>query len=231
MHAQQAGDVVDVVVELGDEQQRLAVQLGSQAGDVAGVARGRAGGSRGSSRPPGRPARGRAPLRAPRRCRALSASASMSWWTRLTTTPANGSPESARERRNQIASSVGAVCAEATSTNAVVSARSIASTCRARTLKSSVIPPSSWKNVLRSAIRSIPVIRRSATSSGAAPRPSTRIPRPVGRMNALSALPSRNDVSRAGASRKSIALRDGGVSSTSRSKFPSARARTAWRSR
>ena len=77
--------------------------------------------------------------------------------------------------------------------------------------------PRSWKNVARSVTRSTPVTRRSAPSSGVAPRPSTRIPMPVGRISALSARPSRNELSRCGASRKSSALRDGGVSSTSRS--------------
>ena len=77
--------------------------------------------------------------------------------------------------------------------------------------------PSRPKNTVRSVIRSMPVIRRRPPSSGSAPRPSARIPNPVGRRNALSALPSRNELSRPGASRKSSALRDGGVSSTSRS--------------
>ncbi len=40
MDAQQALDVVDVVVEVGDEQQRLVAELGAQPGDVALVAPG-----------------------------------------------------------------------------------------------------------------------------------------------------------------------------------------------
>ena len=132
--------------------------------------------------------------------------------------PQNGSPLSASVRRNQIASSIASGWAEVTSMNAVVSARSICSTWAARRLKSLVMSPSRPKNVERSLSRSMPVTRRRAPSSGVAPRPSTRIPSPVGRLNVFSVRPSRNDVSRPGASRKSIALREGGVSRTSRSK-------------
>jgi len=44
------------------------------------------------------------------------------------------------------------------------------------------------------------------------------MPKPVGRTKLFSMRPSRNDVNRPGASKKSSALREGGVSSTSRSK-------------
>jgi hypothetical protein len=61
------------------------------------------------------------------------------------------------------------------------------------------------------------VIRRRIPNIIEVPRPKSFIPRPVGIMNTCSALPSMNWVSRLGASRKSSALRLGGVSSTSRS--------------
>ena len=48
-----------------------------------------------------------------------------------------------------------------------------------------------------------------------------RPPKPAGRRKTLTARPWKKPVSRSGASRKSSALRDGGVSSTSRSKSPS----------
>ncbi len=61
------------------------------------------------------------------------------------------------------------------------------------------------------------MIRRRTENIIEAPRPKTRIPNPVGFMNICSARPSMNCSSRFGASRKSSALRDGGVSRTSRS--------------
>ena len=74
------------------------------------------------------------------------------------------------------------------------------------------------KNSERSAIRSPPVIRRSTEETTAKPRPAIRAPKPVGLMNSRIARPSMNCVTRRGASRKSSALREGGVSRTSRSK-------------
>ena len=66
------------------------------------------------------------------------------------------------------------------------------------------------------------MIRRRTENIIDAPRPKNFIPSPVGRMNTWSARPSMNCSSRLGASRKSSALRDGGVSRTSRSKRSSA---------
>jgi hypothetical protein len=77
------------------------------------------------------------------------------------------------------------------------------------------------KNSERSASRSKPTIRFSTESATAAPRPATRAAIPVGFMNTRSERPSMNWVRRRGASRKSRALRVGGVSRTSRSKRPS----------
>ena len=77
------------------------------------------------------------------------------------------------------------------------------STRSARALNSSVIPPSSVKNAVRSAIRSTPVTSLQRAEQGAAPIPSRRMPMPVGRRNTCSAPPPRNDVSRPGAFRNS----------------------------
>ena len=55
----------------------------------------------------------------------------------------------------------------------------------------------------------------AASNSGTTP--NSFAPNPAGRRKILSARPSRKPVSRSGASRKSRALREGGVSSTSRS--------------
>ena len=83
------------------------------------------------------------------------------------------------------------------------------------------MPLNALKNSARSAIRSKPTIRLKTLSMTEALRPATRAARPVGRMKTRSERPSMNWVRRRGASRKSSALRVGGVSSTSRSKCPS----------
>ena len=74
-----------------------------------------------------------------------------------------------------------------------------------------------WKNSEMSSSKLRPVIRRRTENITEVPTPKSFIPRPVGFMNSCSERPSMNWVSRFGASRKSRASRDGGVSSTSRS--------------
>ena len=64
-------------------------------------------------------------------------------------------------------------------------------------------------------------MRLKTESATEAPRPATLAASPVGFMKTRSERPSMNWVSRFGASRKSSALRLGGVSRTSRSKRPS----------
>ena len=83
------------------------------------------------------------------------------------------------------------------------------------------MPLNALKNSARSAIRSKPTIRFRTESAAEAPRPATRAASPEGRMKTRSERPSMNWVSRRGASRKSSALRVGGVSRTRRSKRPS----------
>ena len=119
---QQPGDVVDVLIEMGDEQQRRTAEFVLQPGGVARVTAGQpviVGEVLGH---PSGKIGGAALCRdsATRSCG--SASPRMSWWTRLTITPANGRPLSVSVRRNQIASSIADRWAEVTSTKAVVSA-------------------------------------------------------------------------------------------------------------
>ncbi len=83
------------------------------------------------------------------------------------------------------------------------------------------MPLKALKNSARSASRSKPTIRLKTLSATETPRPVTLAASPVGFMKTRSDLPSMNWVSRFGASRKSSALRVGGVSSTSRSNLPS----------
>ena len=71
-------------------------------------------------------------------------------------------------------------------------------------------PASSRKNVVRSSSSPTPVMRRTAASTIPAAR--THLSRR--RQEDASKRPSRNPVRRSGACKKSIALRDGGVSST-----------------
>ena len=65
---------------------------------------------------------------------------------------------------------------------------------------------------------STPVTRAKIENTIAVPRPNSRAVNPPGARNTCSARPSRKPSSRVGASRKSSALRDGGVSSTITSK-------------
>ena len=64
---------------------------------------------------------------------------------------------------------------------------------------------------------SMPVARFMTEKTTPVPRPSSFSPTPAGAAKSWSAFESTNSVSRRGASRKSSALRVGGVSSTSRS--------------
>ena len=63
----------------------------------------------------------------------------------------------------------------------------------------------------------MPVTRLRTEKTTPVPRPKSFIPRPVGRRKTCRARPSKKLVRRSGASRKSSALREGGVSRTSRS--------------
>ncbi len=83
------------------------------------------------------------------------------------------------------------------------------------------MPLKAVKNSCRSASRSKPTRRLRIENIIEAPRPAIFIVIPVGFMKTFIERPSMNWVSRRGASRKSSALRVGGVSSTKRSKRPS----------
>ena len=104
----------------------------------------------------------------------------------------------------------------------VASSASSALTPAARSLKPSTRPPSARKKTLRSSSRSTPVRRLRTEKTTLVPRPTTRAARPVGARKTRSARPSRKPVRRSGASRKSSALRDGGVSRTSDVEAPRA---------
>ena len=106
--------------------------------------------------------------------------------------------------------------------NVVASSASSALTPAARSLKPSTRPPSARKKTLRSSSRSTPVRRLRTEKTTLVPRPTTFAASPVGARKTRSARPSRKPVSRSGASRKSSALRDGGVSRTSDVEAPGA---------
>ena len=77
--------------------------------------------------------------------------------------------------------------------------------------------PKERKNSPRSWSRSIPVARFITENATLVPRPSTFSPNSPGAISSCSERESMNSDSLRGASRKSSALRVGGVSSTSRS--------------
>ena len=135
--------------------------------------------------------------------------------------PPNGIPASSSLRWKKIASSTGSCCGEVTIRNVVAGSSSSAPTRSARSVKPSISPPSERKNTDRSSSRSTPVTRLSTENTTPVPRPMILPPMPAGRRKRRIARPWKKCVSRPGASRKSSALRDGGVSSTSRSKSPS----------
>ena len=81
------------------------------------------------------------------------------------------------------------------------------------------MPPSAPKKPDSSPIRSTPVKRENIDSTSPLPRPTRRAARLPGARNILTERPSRKRVMRIGASRKSSALREGGVSSTIVSKL------------
>ena len=137
--------------------------------------------------------------------------------TRFATTPANGSPASSRRWWNQPASSTASARGDVTSTNALRLSASSAFTRSARSRKPSAMSPKLEKNADRSSSRSMPVARFSTDSATPEPRPSTFSPSTPGAVNSWSVRESMNAASFLGASRKSSALRVGGVSSTSRS--------------
>ena len=214
-------DVVNVVVELRDQQERLVgVELVLEPGDVgrrpARPARGSRRGWRGPGRR-GRRAEGRGQLTLEVRRRPPTA-------RRVVMKAVD---DDARERqapfpqgvrRNQIASvdrfSLGRGDEHERRLPRVQQLLHVLGT----SVKFSVISPSSAKKPVTSAIASKPVTRRSADGAAAPCRRSAPASRsPVGRSTSFSIRPSRNAVSRRGASRKSSALREGGVSRTTRS--------------
>ncbi len=112
---------------------------------------------------------------------------------------------------------MGSPCGPQTTTNVVAGSASSSETRLARSRNPSTIPLNAWKNSLRSVSRSRPVTRFSTLIAIELPRPTTLVARPVGFMNICMPRPSMNCVRRFGASRKSRALRDGGVSRTRKS--------------
>ncbi len=105
--------------------------------------------------------------------------------------------------------------------NVVAGSASSALTQAARSLKPSIRPLSARKKTAMSSMRSTPVKRLRIEKTTLVPRLMIRAAMPVGTSRTFSARPSKKSVRRSGASRKSSALRDGGVSSTSTSKPPS----------
>ena len=131
--------------------------------------------------------------------------------------PPNGIPASRSLRWKKIASSTGSCWGEVTIRNVVAGSSSSAPTRSARSVKPSISPPSERKKTDRSSSRSTPVTRLSTENTMPVPRPMILPPSPAGRRKIRIARPWKKPVRRPGASRKSSALRDGGVSSTSRS--------------
>ena len=161
----------------------------------------------------------RARPRAPRRPRRPSAPSSAC--TRLTTRPPNGIPARRACRGRRSPPRPARARASVTMRNVVAGSPSSAST-PSRALLEAVDQPAERAEEHATGRRA--GRRRSAAAARrtrrSCPRPTTFAASPVGARNTLSARPSKKPVSRSGASRKSSALRDGGVSSTSTSKRP-----------
>ena len=121
-----------------------------------------------------------------------------------------------------MASSTGAGSGEVMIKKVVPGSANSWSTARARSANPSTTLLRTRKNALRSASRSTPVTCRRAEKTRPLPRAAILAAAPVGAVRTFSARPSRNRVSRWGASRKSSALREGGVSRTIVSNRPEA---------
>ena len=199
----------------------VVADRGAQA-STAAASRSPARGTRRASRGPCAPAR--PPSRGRRSSRRVDRAGRVggSGCTRLTTSPPNGIPASRSLSRKKIASATGSRSGEVTIRNVVAGSASSALTPAARSRKPSNTAASAAKKTFRSFSRSTPVRRPRTLKTTDVPRPTTRAASPVGASRTRSARPSRKPVSRSGASRKSSALRDGGVSSTITSKRPRA---------
>ncbi len=150
-----------------------------------------------------------------------TSSASSLYRTLLTTAPPKPIPLSTSLSWKKTASSIGSACGPQTITKVVSGFLNRVLTRRARSWKPSIIPLKAVKNSDRSVSRSKPTIRLRIERTTPAPRPATLAASPVGFRKSCRERPSMNWVSRSGASRKSRALRLGGVSRTSRSNRPS----------
>ena len=136
---------------------------------------------------------------------------------RFTTTPPNGRRRSRRRRWKKMASSIASRRGDVTRRKVVRRSASSSLVRAARSRKPSAMSPKLAKNSDRSWSRSTPVTFCNAEKSIPVPRPNTFRPSLPGRRNSCSDRESTKRERRSGASRKSSALRDGGVSSTSRS--------------
>ena len=165
-HADETVEVVDVVLELGDDERRRVAERGAQPLDVRGVAGGQ-------SRQLPVAASTRSVSVGPSDSATSSGSSSDGdWWTRLTTSPPNGIPASRSLRWKKIASSTGSWRGAVTIRNVVAGSSSSAPTRRARSVKPSIIPLSARKNADRSRSRSTPVIRCMTPKTTPVPRPN-----------------------------------------------------------
>ena len=127
-------------------------------------------------------------------------------------------PRASSVRARKAASRAGSLSGEVMIMKTVAGSRSSSATPRVRAPKPSITPERERKKADRSLSRSTPVTRAKIPNTIAVGRPKRRAAKPPGARNTFRARPSRNPSSRVGASRKSSALRDGGVSSTIRSK-------------
>ena len=142
----------------------------------------------------------------------------------MTISPVRDMPVAASRCARNSASCAGSCSGEVTIKYPVEASRSSEATPRVRSLKPSITPDSERKKRDSSPSSSTPVTRAKIAKASPVVAPKTRAARPPGARNTFSARPSRKPSRRVGVSRKSTALRDGGVSSTITSKSAS------WRS-
>ncbi len=149
------------------------------------------------------------------------ASSAKRGWTRLTTRAVTDISDSASLPAKWTASSTESGRGEATRMKAVSSWTSSSRTRAARVRKPSSIPSKAWKKATASWTMSAPATLEMVRRRAWAATPMNLSPARVGFISAWKTRFPRKWVSRLGASRKSRALRVGGVSTTTRSNPPS----------
>ena len=138
-------------------------------------------------------------------------------WTRLTTSPAGTTPVPPSLPTKNSASSTASGRGDVTTTYAVAGSARSARTAAARVRNPSSMPWNAWKNATASWTISAPATFEIVRSRACVATETARRYARVGMSTARNSRFSRNCVSRRGASRRSSALRVGGVSTTTTS--------------